>query len=186
MIAEKLIINFTPTGMVPTKSMNPYVPVTVDEIVEDILAAYEIGITMVHLHVRDEAGKPTYKKSEYQKIIDALDKYCPDLVICVSLSGRNYGEFEKRSEAIELMPDMGSLTLNSLNFAKQASINEPDMIRKLAEKMMDFGVKPELEIFDIGMVNYAKYLIQKKINLSNHHIILISYLEIYQEFRLIY
>lgn len=156
-----LIINFTPTGMVPTKAMNPSVPIEVNEIIEQVHHAYEEGITLVHLHARDEKGEPTYKSEVYEKIINGIREHCEDLVICVSLSGRNFNEFEKRSEPIALMPDMGSLTLSSLNFPNQSSVNAPDMIIRLMEKMNEYGVNPELEIFDLGMIHYGKYLINK-------------------------
>ena len=124
------IINFLPTGMIPTKEMTPYVPTTVQEIVEDVHEAIEIGITMVHLHARDEqTGDPTYKAELYSKIIAGIRKFSSDLVVCVSLSGRTFPEFEKRAEALKLegdvKPDMGSLTLSSVNFNKQASMNSP-------------------------------------------------------------
>jgi 3-oxoadipate:acetyl-CoA acetyltransferase len=156
-----LIINFTPTGMIPTKDMTPHVPISVNEIVEEVHEAWELGITLTHLHARDGAGKPTCDKEIYRRILDGVRKHCPDLVVCLSLSGRDFSEFEKRSAAIELQPDMGSLTLSSLNFARQASINAPDMIGMLVDKMSSYGVRPELEIFDLGMINYAKYLIGK-------------------------
>jgi uncharacterized protein (DUF849 family) len=158
-----LIINFTPTGMVPTKAMNPTVPVDPGEIIEEVHQAYEEGITLVHLHARDEHGAPTYKKAVYETIVNGVRDHCKDLVICLSLSGRNFNEFEKRSEPIELMPDMGSLTLSSLNFSNQASVNAPDMIAMLAQKMDEYGVHPELEIFDLGMIQYGKYLAQKNL-----------------------
>lgn len=163
-LTHKLILNFTPTGMIPTKAMTPHVPVSVSEIVEQVHAACEIGITLAHLHARDEqTGAPTYRKSVYRDIIEGIRKHCPELVICLSLSGRDFNEFDKRSEAIELRPDMGSLTLSSLNFPRQASVNAPDMIQALAQKMTDFGVHPELEVFDLGMIHYAHYLIKKAI-----------------------
>ena len=68
-----LLINFTPTGMIPTLAMTPHVPVAVSEIVEDVQQACEIGITMVHLHARDEiTGLPTYKAEVYGKIIEGI------------------------------------------------------------------------------------------------------------------
>ncbi|WP_298338547.1 3-keto-5-aminohexanoate cleavage protein [uncultured Algibacter sp.] len=165
---KDLIINFTPTGMIPTKEMSPHVPVSVSEIVEDVHAANEIGITMVHLHARDAvSGMPTYKKEVYADIISGIRKYAPELVICVSLSGRDFYELEKRSDPLlltdHLKPDMGSLTLSSLNFNKTASVNDPNMVMSLAAMMKDRGIVPELEAFDIGMVNYAKYLERKKL-----------------------
>ena len=161
-----LIITFTPTGMLPTKDMTPHVPVTVSEIVEDVQRAVEIGITMVHLHARDQTtGEPTYKAEIYAEIIAGIRSFSQDLIVCVSLSGRNFKEFEQRAEPLqldgELKPDMGSLTLSSLNFNKQASINSPQMIQDLARKMLEHNIRPELEVFDLGMINYASYLIKK-------------------------
>ena len=163
---ENLIIDFTPTGLIPTKSLTPHVPVSVPEIIEDIHSAWELGITKVHLHARDSnTENPTYKKDVYASIIEGVREFAPLLVICVSLSGRMFTKFEERSEALELegflKPDMGSLTLSSLNFNKIASVNSPDMIQDLADKMKRLGIVPELEAFDAGMINYAKYLIKK-------------------------
>ncbi len=165
-MSEKLIVNFTPTGMIPTKEMTPHVPISVSEIVEDVLKASEIGITMVHLHARDAVnGNPTYKRDTYGKIIQGIRKYNSSLVLCVSLSGRDYSEFEKRADPLflegALKPDMGSLTLSSLNFNATASQNSPKMIQDLARTMLENGIVPELEAFDIGMINYAKYLERK-------------------------
>lgn len=165
---NNLIINFTPTGMIPTKAMTSYVPISVSEIVEDVHLASEIGITMVHLHARDVAtGVPTYKKEVYAKIVEGIRKYVPELVVCISLSGRDFSDLDKRSEPLmlegNLKPDMGSLTLSSLNFNKTASINTPDTVVSLATIMKEKGIVPELEAFDIGMINYAKYLERKKL-----------------------
>lgn len=160
---DKLILNFTPTGMIPTKKMTPHVPVSPNEIIEEVQQANNLGITMVHLHARDEEGLPTYKTDLYGEILEGLRKYCPDLITCISHSGRDFGEFEKRSEAMSLKADMGSLTLSSLNFPKSASVNSPEMVKKLALKMKENGIKPELEVFEPGMINYAKYLIRKGI-----------------------
>lgn len=167
-MAEKLIINFTPTGMIPTRELTPYVPLTVSEIVEDVHEAYEIGITMVHLHARDpKTGQTTYKAEIYGDLIRGIRKYARDLVICVSLSGRTFTELEQRAEPLlldgDLKPDMGSLTLSSLNFNKQASINSPDMVQALAQEMKKRNIVPELEAFDAGMINYAHYLIKKEL-----------------------
>jgi len=161
-----LIINFTPTGMIPTKEMTPHVPITVQEVVEDVHEAFEIGITMVHIHARDKhTGEPTYKAEVYRDIIAGIRKFSAELVVSVSLSGRAFGEFEKRAEPLKLegdvKPDMGSLTLSSVNFNQEASVNSPDMIQALAREMRSRGVLPELEAFDAGMVNYAKYLERK-------------------------
>ena len=173
-MTDELIVNFTPTGMIPTHEMTPHVPITVSEIVEDVHRATEIGITMVHLHARDETtGRPTYKAKIYAQIIDRIRSFAPDLIIGVSLSGRGIKAFSHRAEALQLegnlKPDTGSLTLSSLNFNRMSSINEPEMIQKLANEMKMKGILPELEVFDIGMVNYAKYLIKKELLQSPHY-----------------
>jgi uncharacterized protein (DUF849 family) len=165
-MSDKLIINFAPTGMIPTKEMTPHVPISVAEIVEDVHEACELGISMVHLHARDPlSGKPTYKAEIFAEIIGGIRRFSPELIICVSLSGRDFIEFEKRAAPLELdgdlKPDMGSLTLSSVNFNRQASINEPSMIQALALRMKERGISPELEAFDIGMINYARYLEKK-------------------------
>lgn len=162
---NSLIINLTPTGMVPTKAMTPHVPVSPDEIVADVLGCAKLGITTVHLHARHPDGSAAWQKEIYAEIIRGIRKVEPDLVICVSLSGRNEGEFEKRADVLslngDLKPDMGSLTLSSLNFPGQASMNSPEMVKRLALDMMDRGIEPELEVFDLGMANYANYLADK-------------------------
>lgn len=165
---NKFIVNFTPTGLLPKKSENPFVPIRAQEIIEDVKSAWNCGITAVHLHVRDEATEePSYKKENYAEIIQGIRDFAPELVVCVSTSGRHIADLQKRAEVLQLegklKPDMASLTLSSLNFNKQASINEPDTIKALAREMQAKGIKPELEVFDAGMINYAKYLISKEI-----------------------
>jgi len=148
--------------MIPRKSMNENVPISPAEIIEQTHEAYEIGITITHLHARLYDEQPTYKKSVYNKIIEGLRKHCPDLILCCSTSGRNHPLLEQRSEVIELYPDMCSLTLSSLNFINSTSVNSPSVIEGLLDKMIEFGVNPELECFDLGMINYGKYLLKKK------------------------
>jgi len=152
--------------MIPTKEMTKHVPVQPEEIVDQVIEASELGANMVHIHARDrESGQPTYKKEIYSEIISGIRKKNRNLIICVSTSGRTYSEFEKRSACLELTgelkPDCGSLTLSSLNFNKEASMSSPQMIQALAKKMLENGIKPELEAFDLGMINYAHYLAQK-------------------------
>jgi 3-keto-5-aminohexanoate cleavage enzyme len=159
----KKIINFTPTGTQTTR-INSFAPLTTSEIVDEVIGANEVGISIVHLHARDEVTlENTYKKEVYQKIIEGIKKYCPELLICVSLTGRNFPELSQRAEVLQLYPDMGSLTMSSLNFPSGASVNQPEMILSLINEMDKYGVQPEIECFDTGMVNYTNYLIKKGI-----------------------
>ena len=166
----KKIINFTPTGTQTTRD-NSFAPLTPSEIIDSVHEAKEIGISIVHLHARDENTLAnTYRKEVYQKIIEGIKKYCPDLLICVSLTGRNFSELEKRSEVLQLYPDMGSLTMSSLNFPSGASINQPETILALIKEMDKYGVQPEIECFDPGMLNYTNYIISKNLLQPPHHI----------------
>ena len=164
-IENKIVINFTPTGMLPTKKDTPYVPISSEEIIEDVRRAYLLGITMVHLHARDENGLPSHRKEIYARIIQGIREFAPELIICVSTSGRILNTLETRSEVLdlegELKPDMASLTMSSLNFNRSASINDPKMIFDLATIMKDKKILAEIEVFDLGMINYIHYLVKK-------------------------
>lgn len=160
------ILNFTPTGMIPTKKINFNAPISVSEIVDDVLSAAEYGASMAHLHARDEkTGEPTVSEEVYGKIISGIRKYNKKIILCVSLSGRNISDPNKRARPLildgEAKPDMGSLTLSSLNFINQASLNAPDTINFLAKTMQEKFISPEMEVFDLGMANYI-LILQKK------------------------
>jgi uncharacterized protein (DUF849 family) len=155
-------IVLAPTGMVPTREMTPHVPLTPREIAADVAEAAEIGISSVHLHARDDEGAPAWDRAIYAEIIERVRSVVPDVVINVSTSGRTWSELERRADVLaldgDLKPDMASLTLSSLNFLGGASVNAPDVIRGLARIMRDRGITPELEIFDLGMLNFARVL----------------------------
>jgi uncharacterized protein (DUF849 family) len=164
-LTDKFPVSFCPTGMIPQKSDNPYIPITPEEIAEQVKLVAQVGITSVHLHARTDDGSPDHTRANFEKIIELIKNSNPELVICVTTSGRTVSEFEKRADVLDisgdLKPDLASLTPSSLNFSKSASVNSPEMVVKLASKMQERGIKPEFEIFDSGMINYAKYLIDK-------------------------
>ncbi len=162
---DALIVNFCPTGMIPTKAMTPHVPITPAEVIDQACAALERGVAIVHLHARDAVGRPTYRGEVYEAMILGIRRHFPDAITCVSCSGRNFPEFERRSEVLELTgaarPDMASLTLTTLDFPTGTSQNAPEMVVALGERMVARGIKPELECFDFGMINAANVLIAK-------------------------
>ncbi len=166
MIPSTFILNLAPNGVIPTPEMNADVPVTPDQVAKQVKECLSIGISSIHIHARDEKGVNTSDPIIYRKYIEAIRNVSSDIVICVSCSGRLNPSYESRSGVLDLekdlRPDMASLTLSSLNFTKSASINEPDTIIRLSEKMFEKGIKPELEIFDLGMMNYAHYMIDKE------------------------
>lgn len=164
---DPLIVNAALTGMVPTRRDSASVPLTPEEIAADAERCAHAGASIVHLHARDDDGTATYRAEVYAEIVARVRERCPDVVVCVSTSGRVFKTFEERSEVLDLdgdlKPEMASLTLGSLNFPKQASVNEPDMIRRLAERMAERGIVPELEVFDVGMLDTASYLVGRDV-----------------------
>jgi uncharacterized protein (DUF849 family)/ribosomal protein S18 acetylase RimI-like enzyme len=159
-----LIVNAAITGMVASRERVPALPVTVEQIARDAGIAYRLGATIVHLHARDGDGRPEWRPEPYGEIVAAVRERCPDAVLCVSTSGREHGEVERRAAVLGLegdaRPDMASLTLGSLDFTTGPSVNAPETVRALAERMRAAGIRPELEIFDSAMASEARGLLE--------------------------
>jgi 3-keto-5-aminohexanoate cleavage enzyme len=166
-ITSPLVINLALTGMVPYRKDNPHVPITSDEIAADAERCFQAGARIFHIHARGKDEQPIYHREIFAETIQKIKQKVPDAIICVTTSGRLHKSFEERSDVLNLdgnlKPDLASLTLGSLNFPKQASVNDPEMITKLALRMAERGIVPELEIFDFGMLDYAHYLISRGI-----------------------
>ncbi len=166
-LTTPVVINLALTGMVPRKKDNPAVPITTAEIIADAARCHAAGARIFHIHARDANEDPTYERELYAEMTRGIRAAIPAAVICVTTSGRVYRSFEHRSDSLRLdgplKPDLASLTLGSLNFPQQASVNEPAMIQRLAQEMNGLGIVPELEIFDFGMIDYAHYLIGRKL-----------------------
>jgi uncharacterized protein (DUF849 family) len=162
-----LIVNFAPTGAIADNTKNPFVPLTLDRIVEDVVTAVRMGATIAHLHVRNEDSSPSCDPHRFAELFKALRKHpdCASLIICASTSGRHGQTNEQRAAVLDLpeaiRPEMASLTLGSVNFPNGVSVNAPDTIRYLARRMKEQAVKPELEVFDIGMIEFARTLINQ-------------------------
>jgi len=164
---EEFIVNLCPTGMIPRRENTPHIPVSPKEIAEDVRRCRDAGAAIVHLHARDDHQEPTWEPQRFHEIISEVLAVAPDIVTCVTTSGRNWSDFEKRAAALRLpppfKPEMASLTLGSMNFPRAASVNQPDTIKELAAEMYDLGICPELEVFEPGMANMAAELARRGI-----------------------
>jgi 3-keto-5-aminohexanoate cleavage enzyme len=162
---QPLIINAAITGMVPTRQDSPFVPITPREIIADVRECIDAGASVIHVHARHDDGTPAYEREIYAEIFAGIRALDPEVVVSGSTSGRVFGEFSQRSEVLTLdgalRPDLGSLTLGSLNFPRTASVNAPDMIQALARAMQSEGIVPEWELFDLGMIDYARFLVDR-------------------------
>jgi uncharacterized protein (DUF849 family) len=160
---QPLIVNAALTGMVAQRERVPHVPLTAGEIADDAERCFDAGATIVHLHARDDRARPQWRREAYAELICDLRRRCPAIVVCVTTSGRNVAELDRRADVLLLegdaRPDMASLTLGSLNFHTGPSVNAIATIEGLAARMAERHVRPELEIFDLGMAHLAHRLI---------------------------
>ena len=159
---DKFIVNVCLSGVVPSKKANPHLPVNAQEIQKDVESCVAQGASIVHIHARNEEGEPTWVTKYYQEILEGIRRVSRDIVICVSTSGRVYHQLEQRVACLDAVPrpDMASLTMGSINFATEAVMNEPQAISDLAHAMHRSGIKPEIEIFDIGMARTTSRLME--------------------------
>jgi len=153
---DKLIITLAPTGNVPTKDMNPNVPMTPSDIAAQIYECWKEGAAVCHIHTRDKDGLPTSDVEVNRAVLAALDAYkdC-DIIRQLSTGGRAGKTYHERGQMICLSPDMASLATGSSNFPTRANLNDPDTVSFLAKEMKTYGVKPEIEVFDSAMIDAA-------------------------------
>jgi uncharacterized protein (DUF849 family) len=141
--------------------MNPYVPVTPEEIAQDVKECLELGASIFHIHARDVDHNPEWRKEIYENIITAIRKVSKEAIICVTTTGRRVADFEKRTDCLNAIPkpDMASLSLGSFNFRNEVSLNSPQTIEAINHAMHKKNIKPEIEIFDVGMARIAASMI---------------------------
>lgn len=153
---EKLIITAAICGAEVTKEQNPAVPYTVEEIVREAKSAYDAGAAIIHLHVREDDGTPTQSKERFKECIDAIREACPDAIIQPSTGGAVGMTDLERLQPTELHPEMATLDCGSCNFGgDEVFINTENTIKNFGKIMQERNVKPEIEVFDKGMVDYA-------------------------------
>lgn len=152
------IITVAITGSVPRKENNPAVPITVAEQVESTHAAFEAGAALVHVHVRNDDQTPTSDPDRFADFKDRITRHCPGIIVQFSTGGRS-GVGSERGGMLHHRPDMASLSTGSCNFPTRVYENSPDLIEALAAKMNQYGIKPEIEVFDLAMLyNAARYV----------------------------
>ena len=148
------IIAVAITGSLPRKKDNPAVPITIAEQVESTQEAFEAGATLVHLHVRNDDGSTTSAPERFAAVLDGIRKHCPGMITQVSTGGRS-GAGHERGAMLSLRPDMASLATGSVNFPTRVYDNAPDLVEWLASEMLTYGIKPEVEAFDLSMIFQA-------------------------------
>ncbi|TVQ29050.1 MAG: 3-keto-5-aminohexanoate cleavage protein [Geminicoccaceae bacterium] len=145
------IITVAITGSLPTKADNPAVPISVAEQIESTQAAFEAGATLAHCHVRNDDGTPTSDPERFARLLEGLRRHCPGMIVQFSTGGRS-GAGRERGGMLPLRPDMASLSTGSCNFPTRVYENSPELVDWLAAEMKTYGVKPEIEAFDLSMI----------------------------------
>ncbi|HIR96113.1 MAG TPA: 3-keto-5-aminohexanoate cleavage protein [Candidatus Coprenecus stercorigallinarum] len=159
---EKLIITAAICGAEVLKEHNPAVPYTVEECVREAKSAYNAGASLIHLHVREDDGTPTQSKDRFKVIIDAIRKECPDVIIQPSTGGAVGMTNDERLQPTELLPEMATLDCGTLNFGGDDIFeNTENTIKYFGQRMIERGIKPELEVFDKSMIDMALRLHRK-------------------------
>ena len=159
---EKLIITACICGAEVTKEHNPAVPYTVEEIANEAYGAYKAGASIIHLHVRYDDGTPTQDVERFRECFEAIRAKCPDVIIQPSTGGAVGMSNDERLQPITLMPEMATLDCGTCNFGgDDIFVNTENMIKDFGEKMIARGIKPEVEVFDKGMIDMANRLCKK-------------------------
>lgn len=156
-MTKPAILTVAITGSVPRKSDTPAVPVTPDEQIESTHEAYEAGASLVHIHVRGPDQSPSSSPDLFRRVQEGVVKHCPGMIVQFSTGGRGRTRTE-RALALDLKPDMASLSTGSCNFTNWIFENPPDFIDQLAGIMKDNSIKPEIEVFDVSMLYSARSL----------------------------
>jgi 3-keto-5-aminohexanoate cleavage enzyme len=144
-----VIVTVAPVGPIATRADNPHLPTQPAEIADAVVEAYEAGAVVAHLHFRDIQDRPTADPQIAQRTIDMVADRCPVLVQVSTGVGFNV-PFEDRAALVELRPRMATLNPCTMTFGSSVFDNPPAGVRRLASRMRDLGIKPELEIYDSG------------------------------------
>ena len=144
-----VVITVAPTGPIATKTDNPYLPTGPEEIANDVYAGYQAGAAVAHIHLRDAEQRPTADLGVAQQVMDLIQEKCPILIQMSTGVGLTV-PFEARERLVELRPRMATLNPCSMSFGEGEFLNPPKAVRRLAARMRELEVKPELEIYDTG------------------------------------
>lgn len=155
-----VVITAAITGALPRKNDNPAVPVTPSEQIESAHEAYEAGAALVHVHVRNPDQSPASAPELFEQVQAGVRRHCPGMIVQFSTGGRGRDQ-TARGAMLHLRPDMASLATGSVNFPTAIYENPPDFVEGLAQQMKDFGIRPEIEVFDMAMLYNAAKLVKK-------------------------
>jgi 3-keto-5-aminohexanoate cleavage enzyme len=160
-VSGDLVITVAPCGAETMRSHNPAVPYTPDEIAAEARGSFDAGARMVHVHARWDDGTPTQDAARYRDTVDAIRAAAPEMIVQVSTGGAVGMTPAERLGSLEAQPDMATLTCGTVNFGQGVFENPAPLMLEFARAQLARGVRPELEIFDLGHLDNARWLIGK-------------------------
>ncbi|MBP1991959.1 3-keto-5-aminohexanoate cleavage protein [Paenibacillus eucommiae] len=168
---EKVMITVATTGAFPTKGQNPNIPLTPEEIADDVYECWKAGASIAHVHVRDDEGKGTMNLEKFKETVQLIRSRC-DIVLNLTTSGDlNATDDDRIAHLIELKPEMATFDAGTMNWMHDTLfINHPHFLEKLGRITMEHAIKPEIEIMDAGMVyNSFHYVNKGVLNTPGHY-----------------
>ena len=167
---NKVIITVAPTGAYGTKKENPYLPIHPEEIADEVFACYQAGASIAHIHVRDDEGQGTMNFEKFEKTVKLIRERC-DIVLNLTTSGSINAQDEERVKPFMMLrPELASFDCGSINWGQLGIFqNSPQFLTMLGQKMKECKVKPEIEIFDTGMLHNAQYYLKSGVLESPPH-----------------
>lgn len=168
-MSQPVVITVAITGALPRKKDNPAVPVTPAEQIESTHEAFEAGATLAHIHVRNPDESPSSSPELFAQVQQGVRRHCPGMIVQFSTGGRGR-EPAARGAMLPLRPDMASLATGSVNFPASVYENPPEFVEGLARTMQEFGIKPEIEVFDLAMLYNAAKLVKQGLLAPNAHV----------------
>lgn len=159
---HKLIITVAPVGAEVTREQTPHIPISPQEIAEEARRARDAGASIVHVHGRNADGTPTQSRAVFDEII-RLVREKTDLIVQVSTGGATGMTAEERLEPLECEPEMATLTVGTLNFGRDVFSNPQDLVERFAREIKARRIRPEVEVFDTGMLATADRLVDQEL-----------------------
>lgn len=157
---SKLIITAALTGAEVTRAQTPYIPLTPAEIAAEAYRCHEAGASIVHIHVRDEDGQPSQDPEIFRATMRLIKEKC-DIIVQLSTGGAVTATVEERIAPLALRPEMATLTTGTCNFGDGVFMNSPEYVERIAKALQKHGVRPEVEVFETGMIQNALNLVKK-------------------------
>ncbi len=169
MTVKPLIITCAVVGAELAKDDYPYLPITPEQIAESSRGAVEAGASIIHLHVRDEQGKPTQRVDVFEEVTEKIRQRC-DCVIQCSTGGAIDTPLDERCAPLKLKPEMATLSMGTMNFGPDIFENTENTIRTIAQAIQTNGAMPELAVFDFGMMDTVERFLKKGILPGKYHV----------------